>query len=76
MITFYAMAYNPYGEKKEDFNHSFVLNYMDFENQVIIGKDFWDLIGGSGTYEEVLDIYKEVGRSRGPQMIDKLALGY
>jgi hypothetical protein len=29
---------------------------------VLMGKKFWDLIGGPGTYEEVLGLYRQVGR--------------
>ena len=74
--AFYATAYNPYGIKKETYKHSFVLNYLDLKNEVLIGKEFWDMVGGSGTYEEVLGIYQEVGKEKGPDMLDQLALGY
>lgn len=74
--TYYAMAYNPWGVEKESYTHSFTRRYMDMETQVLIGKEFWDLIGGEGTYGEVLEIYREVGREKGPDMIDQLALGY
>lgn len=74
--TFYAMAYNPYGNEKSDYNHSFTMNYLDFNNQVLIGKEFWELMGGQGTFEEVLDIYREVGKEKGHDMIDQLALDY
>lgn len=74
--AFYATAYNPYGIKKETFKHSFILNYMDLNNEILIGKEFWDLVGGSGTYEEILGIYQEVGKEKGPDMLDQLALGY
>ena len=74
--AFYATAYNPYGIDKSAYKHSFVRNYMDLENEVLLGKEFWDLIGGEGTYEEVLGIYQEVGREKGPDMLDQLALRY
>jgi hypothetical protein len=74
--AFYATAYNPYGIKKEEYKHSFVLNYMDLENEVLIGKEFWDMVGEAGTYEDVLSIYQEVGKEKGPDMLDQLALGY
>ena len=74
--AYYATAYNPYGVDKSTYRHSFVRNYMDLENEVLLGKEFWDLIGGEGTYEAVLDIYQEVGREKGPDMLDQLALGY
>jgi len=74
--TYYAMAYNPYGLDKSSYNHSFTLRYMDLTNQVLIGNEFWNLVGGSGTYEEVLEIYREIGREKGPDMLDQLALDY
>lgn len=74
--AFYATAYNPYGTNKNDYKHSFVLNYMDLKNEVLIGKEFWDMIGGKGTYEEILSIYQEVGKNKGPDLLDQLALSY
>jgi len=74
--TYYAMAYNPYGTSRAGYKHSFTMRYMDMKNQVLIGKEFWDLVGGQGTYQAVLEIYREVGREKGPDMIDQLALGY
>lgn len=74
--AFYATAYNPYGTEKSTYRHSFVINYMDLVNEVLIGKEFWDMVGGKGTYEEVLSIYQEVGKEKGPDMLDQLALGY
>jgi len=74
--AFFAMAYNPYGESKAAYKHSFARGYLDLDNQVLIGKEFWDLVGGSSCYEELLEIYREVGREKGPDMIEQLALGY
>lgn len=69
------MAYNPYGKDRGSYKHSFSLKYLDMQNQVILGKEFWDLIGGEGTYGEVLSIYREVGKEKGPDIIEQLALG-
>ncbi|PIO03020.1 TdeIII family type II restriction endonuclease [Candidatus Micrarchaeota archaeon CG09_land_8_20_14_0_10_55_25] len=74
--TYFAMAYNPYGEARSAYKHSFTTKYLDFKNQVLIGKEFWDLLGGKGTYEELLAIYREVGRQKGPDMLDQLAFNY
>ena len=74
--AYFASAYNPWGVDKSTYKHSFTVNYMDLENQVLLGKEFWDLVGGEGTYEEILKIYQEVGREKGPDMLDQLALGY
>ncbi len=74
--TYYAMAYNPYGVDKEDYKYSFALRYLDMTNQVLLGKEFWDFIGGTGSYEEILSIYQEVGQEKGSDMLDQLALNY
>jgi predicted Rossmann-fold nucleotide-binding protein len=29
---------------------------MDMEREVLIGEEFWDKIGGPGTYNELLEI--------------------
>jgi len=74
--AYFAMAYNPYGTRLEDYRHSFSLQYLDMQNQVLLGADFWSLVGGEGTYEELLEIYQEVGREKGKAMIDALAFGF
>jgi hypothetical protein len=49
--AFYALPYNPYGEK-EDYAWSFPKRWFDMINNpvVLIGNEFWDFIGGKGTY--------------------------
>jgi len=74
--TFYAMAYNPYGEAKQAYKHSLALRYLDMDDQVLLGPEFWELVGGPGAYELVLDLYREVGRTKGPDILDQLALDY
>ena len=74
--AYFASAYNPYGLAKDSYKHSFACRHMDMAEGVLIGKEFWDLVGGAGAYEEVLAIYQEVGREKGPGMLDQLALGY
>lgn len=70
--TYYAMPYNPYGKSRSLYNHSFSLRYLDMENEVLLADEFWDFIGGPGTYEEVLDLYREVGTQKGPEIIEHL----
>lgn len=56
--AFYALPYNPYG-KKEDYNWSFPMRWFDMhgDKSVLIGNEFWDLIGGKGTYRNfVLEV--------------------
>lgn len=74
--TFYAMAYNPYGEARALYKHSFALQYLDMDNQVLLGKEFWGLVGGPGAYGLILGLYREVGRTKGPDILDQLVLDY
>jgi hypothetical protein len=46
------------------------------QNEMLLGVDFWTLVGGEGTYEELLEIYRELGREKGKAMIDALAFGF
>ena len=67
------MGYNPFGQRLEHYRHRFALRYLDMYHQVLLGADFWTLVGGEGTYEELLELYKEVGQDKGKAMVDALA---
>jgi len=70
------MAYNPYGPKRDDYNWNFALNYTPFAEAVLIAQEFWSIVGGEGTMEELLSIYQEVGREKTKYMLDSLAFGF
>lgn len=72
--TFFAMAYNPYGTRA-DYKHSFAINYLDMENHVLLGSEFWNYLGGQGTNEEIIRIYEEFGQETGKDIFAKLILG-
>jgi len=69
--AFFAMGFNPYGTR-ELYKWGFVVKNLDLENHVLLGKEFWDLIGGSGTYEQLVQIYRKVGKSRKKDILKKL----
>ena len=60
---FFALPYNPYGENKNDYNHTppFAIFDMINDNVVLIGREYWDMLGGTGTYQKILQIADEVG---------------
>lgn len=66
--SYYAMAYNPYGDTRGLYTESVARKYLDFNNMVLVGSEFWDFVGGIGTYPEVLELYGIVGRELGPQV--------
>lgn len=57
-FAYYALPYNPYG-KKEEYEWVFPMRWfnMQQDSSVLIGDEFWELIGGTGTY---LNFIKEV----------------
>ncbi|AVH71762.1 TdeIII family type II restriction endonuclease [Nostoc sp. 'Lobaria pulmonaria (5183) cyanobiont'] len=74
--AYYAMPYNPYGITKADYKWTQAKSYLPFEEAVIIGNEFWNIIGGATAYEELLEIYLEVGRDKSKYMLDALAFGF
>ncbi|MBW4507055.1 MAG: TdeIII family type II restriction endonuclease [Scytonematopsis contorta HA4267-MV1] len=74
--AYYAMPYNPYGSTKADYKWSQAINYTPWNEAVLIGGEFWNIVGGATAYEELLEIYLEVGRDKGKCMLDALAFGF
>jgi hypothetical protein len=60
--AFYALPYNPYG-RREDYSWSFPARWFDMKSDevVLIGDEFWEKIGGVGTYRAFIDAVNEIG---------------
>lgn len=58
----YALPYNPYGERR-NYAWGFPARWFDMHNDpsVKIGSEFWDLIGGDGTYETFIAEINSLG---------------
>lgn len=66
--TYFGLYYNPYGEAKADYNWSPPQRIFNFhyDQCVLIGREYWDTLGGQGFYDELLEIAQNVGnRTRG-----------
>lgn len=74
--AYYAMPYNPYGVTKTAYKWTQSRNYLPFNEVVVIGNEFWNIVGGATAYEELLEIYLEVGREKSKYMLDALAFGF
>lgn len=61
--AFYALPYNPYGKKK-DYKWGFPGRWFDMCNDpsVLIGTEFWELIGGVGTYRNFIKEINLLGK--------------
>ncbi len=60
--AFLGLTYNPY-VTRVNYRHSFTSRIMDMENEVLIGSELWDYIGGPGSYNELLEIVAEINPS-------------
>ncbi len=74
--AYFAMAYNPFGPSRSDYRWTYPRNYMPFEQAVVIGHEFWNIVGGPKAYEELLSIYREVGQEKTKYVFDTLAFGF
>jgi len=43
---------------------------LDLDNELKVAEEFWDFLGGEGSYLELLDCFERVGIELGPE-IDK-----
>ena len=61
--AYYALPYNPYG-KRENYNWGFPMRWfnMQTDESVLIGNEFWDFIGGSGTYNNFIEELNQLGK--------------
>lgn len=60
--AYYALPYNPYGNRA-DYAWSFPARWFDMRNDevVLIGDEFWEKIGGAGTYQAFIEAVNEIG---------------
>lgn len=61
--AYYALPYNPYG-KRGEYAWSFPARWFNMKEDevVLIGDEFWEKIGGSGTYQAFIEAVNEIGR--------------
>lgn len=64
-----GMYYNPYYPK--EYQRWTCLKFFDKGNDFLIGKDFWDFLGRTGAYEELIEIYEKVGEEIRPVLEEK-----
>ena len=57
-----AIPYNPY--HPEPYERWTLSGLYDLKNQeVLVGKDFWNFVAGGDIFESLLDVFQEVGKS-------------
>ncbi len=54
-----AIPYNPY--EPQPYNRWTMRGMLDLQNELKVASEFWDFLGGEGTYQQLLDIFERVG---------------
>lgn len=57
--TFIAIPYNPYEPKP--YSRWTMRGMLDLNSELLVADEFWDFLGGKGTYKELLDCFERVG---------------
>jgi len=57
--TIVAIPYNPYEPKP--YERWTLQGLFDLKEEVLVGVEFWDLLGGKNTYEDLLKVFEEAG---------------
>ena len=57
--TIVAIPYNPY--EPQPYERWTLQGLFDLKTEVLVGKEFWDLLGGKNTYEDLLKVFEEAG---------------
>jgi hypothetical protein len=60
VYAWWGVPYNPYGTAGA-YAHPFTTRFFDFSDDVKLGGEFWDFVGGAGCFEELLALYRAVG---------------
>lgn len=61
--AYFALAYNPFGPTRKDYQWSFADRWFDMQDDpcVLIGDETWDFIGGEGTYQDFISEINKLG---------------
>ncbi|HOJ64836.1 MAG TPA: TdeIII family type II restriction endonuclease [Spirochaetota bacterium] len=54
-----AIPYNPYEPKP--YERWTIKGMLDDKQELLVGKEFWDFLGGKDTYEDLLDCFEKSG---------------
>lgn len=57
--TLIAIPYNPYDP--EPYNRWTIRGMLDLERELKVANEFWDFLGGEGTYEDLLKCFERIG---------------
>ncbi len=63
--TLIVIPYNPY--EPQPYTRWTMRGMLDLNNELKVGDEFWNYLGGEGTYQQLLDIFERVGIELRPE---------
>ena len=57
--TLVSIPYNPYYPKP--YSRWTMAGMLDLQNELLVAEEFWDFLGGKGSYQNLLKIFEETG---------------
>jgi len=64
--SYIAIPYNPYEPKP--YERWTLKGMLDLDNELKVAEEFWDFLGGEGSYLELLDCFERVGIELRPEI--------
>lgn len=71
IYTGLAIPYNPY--EPQPYDRWTFQGMFDLSNEIKVAEEFWDFLGGKNTYDELLQIFENVGIELRPEIDAKFA---
>lgn len=66
VYTGIAIPYNPYSPNPYD--RWTMRGMLDIKHELKVAEEFWDFLGGDGTYSQLLDIFEKTGNELRPEI--------
>jgi hypothetical protein len=70
--TIVAIPYNPYEPKP--YERWTLQGLFDLRQEVLVGSEFWDLLGGKNTYEDLLNVFEQAGLELYAEIDEKMRI--
>ena len=64
--TLIAIPYNPYAPNP--YNRWTMRGMLDLPNELKVAEEFWDFLGGEGTFQQLLDSFERIGIELRPEI--------
>jgi len=64
--SYIAIPYNPYEPKP--YERWTLKGMLDLKNELKVAEEFWDFLGGKGSYEKLLDCFEKAGIELRPEI--------